>query len=922
MRLLRWTALAVVVGAIPLLDSGLRAADPVVTFHTIGDLDGVGDDYTFSTVRDATKVGSVIYAVGGSAIKPQSESVFGPDTPILWTRDGTNDPVLTALPAFVDFSFPQTPVLAQAITRDARYIASMARDVVSNGSTAATRVTTSGLATLNLSAAPYTVFTTPRSANAIAESGLILYGNVRITSGGPFRAARFDINAGTTTLIPTLGSDTTNAVINRGTSADGSVMVGTSGPAGDVKAFRYKHGVGASAIPRLAGGTFNRALAVSANGNLTLVSGNSPAVPNGEIYIYDTTVEAAPTITKFGSPNSAWQSGVSGGITADGAVTVVNYVAPGSNQFGGRFAYFHNSNGWFHLEAALGKGGLNVLNLPLRQLVVNGISPDGTLVYGQGLKDTEAGTFIEGFVAEFPANFLAEFDVPAVPPGNSAIVGAWYAADTSPEAIADPTKANPVVVVFLADGSFFHIEANHPASQPSGTNGFERGRYRWDGTPTSTQGAYSGAFSAAILHDTNGDIGFSGFDGVSGATADVVGDILTIAVPGCANPEECSLVATRVTPGPFTPLVGGWIFGNPLASDSSVLLVLLGNGDYYFAQDGSSEPAPVGDPNGFDGIEKGTWAWNAANGAFSSWTTVDTNGQWGLNSTFPLNPTPPGNPNGELTVTLSPDGLRLDATNGVESFHALRVAIVAVETPTGPNVDVTPTTPSGETPVTIQFDTVTSEGETTLQLIDPSTAPEAPAPPAGFQLGDPPLYYEIDTTATFTGPVTVCFDYAGVTFSSGTPRLLHFDEDLQSWVDITSSLDEANSRICGITSSFSPFAIAASQATTSGFAPPISPVGSYQNVVKGGSTVALKFNVSVNGVEMTNPDLLTFSVVQVGCTTDIGETPVPFETTGGTSLRYAGGQFVQNWKTPTAPGCYFVRVTGEGLLLNAVFKVR
>ena len=48
----------------------------------------------------------------------------------------------------------------------------------------------------------------------------------------------------------------------------------------------------------------------------------------------------------------------------------------------------------------------------------------------------------------------------------------------------------------------------------------------------------------------------------------------------------------------------------------------------------------------------------------------------------------------------------------------------------------------------------------------------------------------------------------------------------------------------------------------------------------------------------------------------------PFETTGGTSLRYAGGMFVQNWRTPTAPGCYFVRVTGDGLLLSAVFKVK
>ena len=39
---------------------------------------------------------------------------------------------------------------------------------------------------------------------------------------------------------------------------------------------------------------------------------------------------------------------------------------------------------------------------------------------------------------------------------------------------------------------------------------------------------------------------------------------------------------------------------------------------------------------------------------------------------------------------------------------------------------------------------------------------------------------------------------------------------------------------------------------------------------------------------------------QTGAITDTVEQP----TTGATSLRYTGGQFVQNLKTPTALGCY------------------
>jgi hypothetical protein len=144
---------------------------------------------------------------------------------------------------------------------------------------------------------------------------------------------------------------------------------------------------------------------------------------------------------------------------------------------------------------------------------------------------------------------------------------------------------------------------------------------------------------------------------------------------------------------------------------------------------------------------------------------------------------------------------------------------------------------------------VTDGGTTTLEVIDPAAVPADQALPSGFTLGDPPVYFEITTTATFTGPVTVCFSYAGVTFAGGAPRLLHYDDALDTWVDITTSVDAATTTVCGLTSSFSPFAIAASQTTHSGFAAPVSPVGGYQNTVKGGSTVPLKFNLFINGTD-------------------------------------------------------------------------
>ena len=98
--------------------------------------------------------------------------------------------------------------------------------------------------------------------------------------------------------------------------------------------------------------------------------------------------------------------------------------------------------------------------------------------------------------------------------------------------------------------------------------------------------------------------------------------------------------------------------------------------------------------------------------------------------------------------------------------------------------------------------------------------------------------------------------------------------------------------------------------------------------MKGGSTVPLKFSVYRDGgIEITNPaDIsnLSFAVASIACTAGEAESAVPFTTTGTTSLRYdtRGGQFVQNWTTPMTPSCYVVRVTGNGLLLTARFKVK
>lgn len=114
--------------------------------------------------------------------------------------------------------------------------------------------------------------------------------------------------------------------------------------------------------------------------------------------------------------------------------------------------------------------------------------------------------------------------------------------------------------------------------------------------------------------------------------------------------------------------------------------------------------------------------------------------------------------------------------------------------------------------------------------------------------------------------------------------------------------------------------------TIDGFYSPVD-MNSVLNTVKGGSTVPLKFEIFVGPTELTNIGSVK-SFVTKGITCPDATTPtddVEFAVTGGTSLRYdaTAGQFIQNWKTPTAKGCYRATMTAQdGSAISADFKVK
>ncbi len=106
------------------------------------------------------------------------------------------------------------------------------------------------------------------------------------------------------------------------------------------------------------------------------------------------------------------------------------------------------------------------------------------------------------------------------------------------------------------------------------------------------------------------------------------------------------------------------------------------------------------------------------------------------------------------------------------------------------------------TPVTLGFSEVTTAGHTML-----TQSPTGPGVPTKFRLGIPPRYYDITTTATWSGQISVCIDYSGMSFT-GSPEslhLLHYEGG--EWVDCTTSVDTGAQVICGAVDSLSPFVV-------------------------------------------------------------------------------------------------------------------
>jgi hypothetical protein len=173
---------------------------------------------------------------------------------------------------------------------------------------------------------------------------------------------------------------------------------------------------------------------------------------------------------------------------------------------------------------------------------------------------------------------------------------------------------------------------------------------------------------------------------------------------------------------------------------------------------------------------------------------------------------------------------------------------------------------------------------------------------------------------------------AGLNLTGTTHTNVGTYSDTWTFTDVTGNYNNATA---GITDKIASWSL-------SGFLQPVGIPNSYAgaplatsstiwNTIKGGQSVPLKFNLymSVGGTELTNLSDAQgadygISLYPVVCGTGGVEDPVELVTTGSTSLRYDGSQFIQNWQTPK-PKDTCLRVTlkaRDGSMISAFFKTK
>lgn len=242
----------------------------------------------------------------------------------------------------------------------------------------------------------------------------------------------------------------------------------------------------------------------------------------------------------------------------------------------------------------------------------------------------------------------------------------------------------------------------------------------------------------------------------------------------------------------------------------------------------------------------------------------------------------------------------------------------------GTAIVVAPVDSAGGTDVTLTFESVTTAGTTTVRRLESGDS----YPDGGFSsLTDPPLYYDITTTAGFNpalgAVICISFDATGMTDGQAAGQHLYHYAD-GAWADITvqSSVDE----VCGLTHSFSPFTVGQPRWPFRGFLQPVDN-GGILNAMKAGAAVPITFGLDgsrgLNILATGAPSSVAFACPGNTAPDDVEQTVTP----GGSSLTYnaSSDTYTFVWKTQKiwAGSCrQFELRLNDGSVHTALFQFR
>lgn len=427
---------------------------------------------------------------------------------------------------------------------------------------------------------------------AISGDGSVVYGTVQNSQ----QAFRFDYDRIEAMRIPFLNpGDTNNSPSPRGCSTNGLVLVGNSLGTNGGFAYRYVYGSGVTALPLLPGASNSSAISLSADGMSALLTASTPVAPLGELYVHHAN---SGSIERLGTPRGDLPVATGGGINGNGSVVVANFGERSTNAIHSPF--IHNRFGWHGILQVIGDLHPDPSNSGHEILSVDGISPDGTLIWGSD----RLGGITYGWVLDLPPGYLENYQLQtennAQPPD---LIGAWT--------VANPTGPDREVLFFLPSGEYIHAGTRAESITAPGRMGFERGHY----TATNTRNLY-----VFPRRDYNAELGIGRLQESTANSFFITGNRLEITSPVGIQWSLTRVIGT-------SPVVGGWIQGaDSTAEGPFSAIAFLADNTYLHVRDGET------DDTGHSGIERGTYSWNAATGAFSATAWIDDNGGWGLSA--------------------------------------------------------------------------------------------------------------------------------------------------------------------------------------------------------------------------------------------------------------------------------------------------